>query len=313
MTLERTLKIGTRGSELAMWQAHHVEALLNRHQIPTEIVIIETTGDKVLNKAISKIGSKGVFTEELEAQLRTGEIDIAVHSAKDLQSQLADDLHIIAYTVREKVNDVLVSYNKNFNLDRSQKLILGTSSTRRMAMVRKYLPQVRTSDIRGNLQTRLRKLEEGNYDALLLAYAGVHRMGYDALVVRELPTEEFTPAVGQGTVAIEASKHLDGGLVAAIRAAVNDPHTEQCLLAERAYLRRIDGGCSIPVFGLASWNEQESIVLHAGIISLNGKKIIRVEQTALPGDAERLGIAVAEEVLGQGGGQILQDIRSQKA
>ncbi len=307
------IKIGTRGSKLALWQAYYVEDRLKADGIETEIVIIETKGDKILDRALSKIGSKGVFTEELEDQLRSGDIDIAVHSAKDLQSELADDLELIAYTEREKIADVLVSLNKNLSFDSGESFIVGTSSTRRVAMLRHYYPHIKIVDMRGNLQTRLRKLEEGQCDALLLAYAGVHRMGYHEMITQELLTTEFTPPVGQGCVAIEAAKSLSDKKRTAIRNLVNDDVTEKCLIAERAYLRKLQGGCSIPSFGWCiaeEINGELALNMTAGIISLDGKTIVKKNDSKPALEAEQLGEDLAEQVLSNGGNEILEGIRN---
>lgn len=307
------IKIGTRGSKLALWQAYYVEEKLKTQNIDTEIVIIETKGDKILDRALSKIGSKGVFTEELEDQLRSGEIDIAVHSAKDLQSELADDLEIIAFTEREKIADVMVSFNKNLSLNSGENFIVGTSSTRRVAMLRHYYPHIKIVDMRGNLQTRLRKLEEGQCDALLLAYAGVHRMGYHDLIAQELSTTEFTPPVGQGCVAIEAAKSLSEEKRTAIRELINDNVTEKCLIAERAYLRKLQGGCSIPSFGWCVAEEKDgelSLNMTSGIISLDGQTVVRKNESKPASQAEKLGETLAHEVLTNGGAEILAEIRT---
>lgn len=307
------IKIGTRGSKLALWQAYYVEEKLKTQNIDTEIVIIETKGDKILDRALSKIGSKGVFTEELEDQLRSGEIDIAVHSAKDLQSELADDLEIIAFTEREKIADVMVSFNKNLSLNSGENFIVGTSSTRRVAMLRHYYPHIKIVDMRGNLQTRLRKLEEGQCDALLLAYAGVHRMGYHDLIAQELSTTEFTPPVGQGCVAIEAAKSLSEEKRTAIRELINDNVTEKCLIAERAYLRKLQGGCSIPSFGWCVAEEKDgelSLNMTSGIISLDGQTMVRKNESKPASQAEKLGETLAQEVLTNGGAEILAEIRA---
>jgi len=307
------IKIGTRGSKLALWQAYYVEDKLKAKDVETEIVIIETKGDKILDRSLSKIGSKGVFTEELEDQLRSGEIDIAVHSAKDLQSELASDLEIIAFTEREQVNDVLVSFNKDLSLKSGESFVVGTSSTRRVAMLKYYHPHIQVVDMRGNLQTRLRKLEEKQCDALLLAYAGVHRMHYDDLIAEYLPLNEFVPPVGQGCVAIEASKELAEEKRLMIGMLINDAQTQKCLVAERAYLKRLQGGCSIPSFGKASLepNEQGGVHLKmtAGLISLDGTRLIKIEEEASVDDPEGLGIKVAERVLADGGQEILREIR----
>ncbi|MFN4146223.1 MAG: hydroxymethylbilane synthase [Runella sp.] len=308
-----SIRIGTRGSQLALWQAYHIEKLLRAGGLSTEIVIIETTGDQILDRSLSKIGSKGVFTKELEEQLLDRRIDIAVHSAKDLPSVLDPTLPILAFTEREQVNDVLVSFDKNLTLDPRPKtqdfnLTVGTSSTRRVAMLKHFYPQVQTTDMRGNLQTRLRKLKEGNCDALLLAYAGVHRMGYDDLIVAHLPTEKFTPAVGQGSVAVQCSTSLEENKKTVIKRLVNDHHTEICLLAERAFLKYLQGGCSVPVFGLATL-EGNQIVLTGGVVSLDGRQFLRETLTAPINEAEKIGIALAEKLLQLGAQQILDEIK----
>lgn len=311
--MEQVIRIGTRASRLALWQAEYVAQRLQNEGFGVEIVPIETAGDKILHKTISKIGGKGIFTEELEQQLHSGGIDIAVHSAKDLPSSLPDELEIIAYTEREKVHDVLVSYNKYFTLDESQKIVLGTSSTRRIAMIKHYMPKMKTVDVRGNLQTRMRKMEEGLCDALVLAYAGVNRMEYEEFIVMHLPTDTFTPAVGQGSIAVEASMRMNEDMLHKIRNAVNHEPTELRLRAERAFLRTLQGGCSIPTFALAEFTPNNELTIKGGIISLNGREIVRAEQTGSTDDPEAVGYALAYKVLEQGGEKILHDIKKQHA
>jgi hydroxymethylbilane synthase len=307
--MSSVIKIGTRGSKLALWQAYHVEELLRKAGLESEIIIIDTKGDQVLDVSISKIGSKGVFTQELEDQLLDGRIDIAVHSAKDMQSNLADEFEIIAFTEREKENDILLSGKKGICLsDSSQSLVLGTSSTRRIATLKHFYPHVKTVDVRGNLQTRIRKMEEGLCDALLLAFAGVHRMGYDAMIAEFLDLGEFTPAVGQGSVAIEAAKNLDSNIRQQIIQACNHPQTEARLRAERAYLRVLEGGCSIPVFALARL-ENEQMTLSGGIVSLDGKQRIVFDLQGAVSDPESLGQELASKVLAAGGKEILEQIK----
>jgi hydroxymethylbilane synthase len=229
--MSTTIKIGTRRSKLAMWQAYYVEELLQKAGMQTKIVEIDTRGDQVLDVSIAKIGSKGVFTEELEDQLRSGDIDIAVHSAKDMQSELPEGFEIIAFTVREKVNDVVVSRNKQLRLgDTSRPLTIGSSSVRRRAMLKAHYPHLKVIEMRGNLQTRIAKMDEGQCDAILLAYAGVNRMEYNDLIVETLPLEQFIPPVGQGSVAIESSVTLDAEKRQIIRDAVNHTETEFRLL-----------------------------------------------------------------------------------
>jgi len=302
------IRIGTRSSRLALWQAEYIQQLLQAADVTSELVLIETKGDQILDRSLAKIGSKGLFTQELEDQLRSGAIDIAVHSAKDLQSSLPADLSIIAFTERERVNDVLVSRNGSLSLTSGQAFTIGTSSTRRVAMLRHYCPHINVVDMRGNLQTRLRKLDDGHCDALLLAYAGVHRMHYDDLIAEHLPISDFTPAVGQGSVAIEAADTLPLDKLAQVRSLTNHEPTEACLKAERAFLRRLEGGCSIPVFALATWAGEE-ISLTGGLISLDGADILRETFVGPPAQAEHLGHDLAEALLARGGDEILQSIR----
>ena len=301
--------IGSRKSKLALWQTEYVAAILEKNGIHTVIKSMETIGDKVLDTSIAKIGSKGVFTEELEEQLRSGETDIAVHSAKDMQSTLADDFELIAFTERERVNDVLISQRKNLSLDdTSAKLRIGTSSVRRVALLRRYYPHLTAVEMRGNLQTRIRKMEEGKCDALLLAYAGVFRMGYQDMIVKIFSESEFIPPVGQGCIAIEASKHLDPAKKAKIRECLNNPDSEVCLRAERSYLKRLEGGCSIPAFALATRNGQQ-LTLNCGLASLDGATILRQNVVGSVDQAEQLGLKMAENILAAGGRQILADIK----
>jgi len=302
------IKIGTRSSKLALWQAYHIQDLLIQHGLAAQIITIETKGDMILDVTLAKIGSKGVFTEELEQALRDGTIDIAVHSAKDLPSSLPHDLEIISFTNREKSNDVLVSLKPDLHLDEIATFVIGTSSTRRNALLKHYYPQVKTTDMRGNLQTRMRKLEQGDCDALLLAYAGVHRMELDQYIVQYLDLYQFTPPVGQGTVAIEASVNLNSDLREIIIKATNHSLTFTALQAERAYLNRLEGGCSIPSFAMASISENK-LTIEGGIVSLDGSKIVRKTISGALAEAANLGKLLAEEVLSAGGDEILKEIK----
>ncbi|MDR6196375.1 hydroxymethylbilane synthase [Siphonobacter sp. SORGH_AS_0500] len=303
------VRIGSRGSKLALWQAEYVAEQLRLGGMEPEIVVIDTKGDKILDRSLSKIGSKGVFTEELEEQLRTGAIDIAQHSAKDLQSSLADDLEIIAFTPREAVNDVLISFNPELSLESGETFVVGTSSTRRIATLKRYYPHIKVVDMRGNLQTRLDKLKSGVCDALILAYAGVHRMGYEEYIAEHLSTETFTPAVGQGSVAIECATSLDADKKARIRELLNDPVTESCIRAERIFLATLQGGCSIPVFGLAS-HVNGRISLTAGIVSLDGQKELRRTEIADTAQANSMAQKLADKIASQGGNNMVREIRA---
>ena len=307
--MNKIIRIGTRGSKLALWQAEHIASLIKPSGYQTEIIPIDTKGDQILDVTISKIGSKGVFTEEIEAKLLDHSIDIAVHSAKDLSSDIPEELELIAFTERELVNDVVVSPNKKLDI-KKDRLKIGTSSTRRVAFLKHFYPNAEAVSIRGNLQTRLSKLQAGECDALLLAYAGVHRMGYHDLIVEKIETSYFVPAVGQGSIAVECHKKLSFDKKQVIQHWVNHAETEACLRAERAYLKTLQGGCSIPVFGYAHM-EGELISLKAGIISLDGQQVIKVKRMGSPEDVKELGEAVANEVLNLGGDRILREIKLQ--
>jgi len=304
------IRIGSRKSKLAMWQTYYVQDKLTKAGVDTELFTMETKGDKVLDTSIAKIGSKGVFTEELEEQLANGDIDIAVHSAKDMPSVLPDDFELIAFTDREKSEDVLVSHNPELNLeDQSKKIIVGTSSVRRRALLKLYYPHAETVDIRGNLQTRIKKMKEGLCDGILLAYAGVHRMNLESLIVQHFPVDKFVPPVGQGCVAIEAAGTLPPEKKKMIRSCVNNPDSEACLLAERAFLRCLEGGCSIPAFALATLNG-DTLSLSGGLVSLDGAKNITSSRTGPRSEAQTIGKELGTFILGSGGRELLAEIRS---
>jgi hydroxymethylbilane synthase len=308
--MSRVIRIGTRGSKLALWQAYYVADLLKARGQETEIVVVETKGDKILDVSIAKIGSKGVFTEELEERLASGEIDIAVHSAKDMQSRLPDGFELIAFTKREKVNDIILSHKTNIDhTDTTRPLVLGTSSTRRIATLKHFYPHIQTVEVRGNLQTRISKMESGICDALLLAFAGAHRMGYGDLIRKELSLEEFIPAVGQGSIAIESASGLESEIKDLIVEACHHVESGYRLIAERSYLRVLEGGCSIPVFALADI-KNEQLHLKGGIVSLDGAEMIVHEVDGRLKDAEKLGKKLAALVLNSGGERILKNIKS---
>lgn len=292
-----------------MWQTETVAGHLNGAGIQTEISSMETIGDKVLDTSIAKIGSKGVFTVELEEQLASGMTDIAVHSAKDMQSQLPEQFRLIAFTEREKVNDVLVSLDDSINItDSTRPLVVGTSSVRRRAFLKHYYPHVAIVEMRGNLQTRIKKMQGGHCDALMLAYAGVKRMGYGDMIVMEFDEQQFVPPVGQGCIAIEAATTLEAGKMEMIRACLNNPVSEVCLLAERAFLKKLEGGCSIPAFGYAVLDGDE-LTLTAGLAGLDGGRILRRTAKGPAREPEVLGKAVGEYILNNGGREMLAEIR----
>jgi hydroxymethylbilane synthase len=304
----KTVRIGTRNSALALWQAHHVGALLATQGLGYEIVAITTKGDQILDRSLSKIGSKGVFTEELEAMLCAGEIDIAQHSAKDLPSHLPAELELIAFTEREAAQDVVLSLDPAKTLASSTPLRIGTSSTRRRAFLRHFYPQHTAVEMRGNLQTRLEKLKNGDCDAMLLAFAGVHRMEMESYITQHLRLDQFVPAVGQGSVAIQCAVSLDAEVKALVRKACNHPATEATLLAERHLLAHLEGGCSVPVYGHAT-QQGDLLTLHAGVLSLDG--IENIVHSATGTDPAFLGKEVAMELIHLGAHQLLRKIRQE--
>lgn len=301
----KPIRIATRKSKLALWQANWVKQRLQESGLSAELIGIETIGDKQLDTAISKIGSKGVFTQDLEDQLAQGAVDIAVHSAKDLASSLPGGFEIIAYGPREHVVDVLVS-SKEISLD--QPLIVGTSSTRRVAQLAKYFSHFKTIAVRGNLQTRITKLNQGACDALLLAKAGVERMELSYMIKHEFPLDQLTPAVGQGCIAIETHSSLSAKIRGLVREALNDPKTERVLMAERSFLKTLEGGCSIPVFAYGELKEN-NVHLIGGILSLDGHQFISKKGTGE--NEEELGRQIANDVLTSGGDLILAEIKKQ--
>ncbi|MFM2401393.1 MAG: Hydroxymethylbilane synthase, partial [Bacteroidota bacterium] len=291
-------------------------AMLEKEGLTYEIVAISTKGDQILDRSLSKIGSKGVFTEELETMLRAGEIDIAQHSAKDLPSHLPEELELIAFTERESAEDVVLSLDPSKTLASSESLRIGTSSTRRRAFLSHFYPQHTAVEMRGNLQTRLEKLKNtrleklknGDCDAMLLAYAGVHRMEMESYITQHLDINQFVPAVGQGSVAIQCAVSLNEDVKSLVRKACNHPETEAKLLTERHLLAHLEGGCSVPVYGHAVL-KGDKIALHAGVLSLDG--VENIYHSAQGSDPALLGKEVAMELIHLGAHQLLRKIRQQ--
>ena len=306
----KTINIGSRKSKLALWQAETIAAMLNKQGFETKIITMETLGDKILHTPIAKIGSKGVFTEEIEALLKNGDIDIAVHSAKDMPSRLPDGFRLIAFTKREKAHDVLLSTDDAIRLENTKRPVcIGTSSVRRVALLNHYYPHVKTVNMRGNLQTRIKKMKAGDCDALMLAYAGVKRMGYDHLIVEEFSKEKFVPPVGQGSMAVEVFDANTQQLHKTIRDCVNHGPTEAVLTAERTYLEKLEGGCSIPAFAFAECDD-DTLELTAGLISLDGKTLLKEIFLGGKKNAAKIGETAADRILQTGGKEILEKIKA---
>jgi len=302
----KPLILGCRKSKLALAQAKLVEDSLRQFypRLEFELKTLITTGDKILNKALNKIGDKGLFTKEIEEALLGGEIDLAVHSMKDLPVELPKGLEIGAVPEREDPCDVLVSFG-GFSLESLPKgARIGTSSLRRSAQLLNIRTDLDMLPLRGNLDTRIKKLERGAYDAIVLAYAGIKRLGLD-LKLTPLPIEKILPQVGQGALGIEirSGDLTTGDLVKVI----DDYDSHLCVEAERAVLLGLGGGCSTPI-GVYAQVDNQQIFLKAGVFSLDGKVAIRNEAQGRKEDAQVLAQGLAETMLKQGAKEILEDL-----
>jgi hydroxymethylbilane synthase len=292
------IKIGTRGSKLALWQANHVKALLEEAGFTAELVLYTTTGDLQQSKPLHEIGGKGLFTQALDDAMLTGEIDVAVHSAKDLPTELPDGIVLAALLRREDPRDVLLSPGEEFDLDNVRNgITIGTSSLRRQALLQHYLPHVRLVPMRGNVDTRVAKMLAGECDAIVLAYAGVKRMGLTHFVTRKLNVSTFTPAVGQGAIGITMLEAHPAR--AAVCAVVNDEDTASAVLAERAFLRTLEGGCHSAIFALGTV-VAGTLSLIGGVAAMDGSQVLRANLDAAQADAEAAGRQLAEMLLQKG-------------
>ncbi len=303
---KNTLRIGTRKSKLALWQANYVKERLESKGYSVELVLITTTGDKILDAPLAKIGGKGLFVKEIEEALLRGDIDLAVHSLKDVPMVLPEGLILGAITEREEPFDVLISRDGRGLHELPEGAKVGTSSLRRQVQIKRKRPDLRVETLRGNVDTRLRKLEEGLYDAIVLAYAGVKRMGFEERVSQVL--EDFIPAVGQGSLAIEIRQE-DKRVYEAI--AFLD-HRESRIRAEceRAFLRELQGGCQVPI-GAYAWLEGEKLKLKAFISDLEGKRFLEGVEEGDLHQAEQVGKKLARRLLEEGGKAILEEVYHQ--
>ncbi len=301
------LRIATRKSPLAMWQAEFVrDRLIEAHPgLTVEIVGMTTQGDKILDVPLAKIGGKGLFTKELEQRMLMGEADLAVHSLKDVPMQLPEGFTLGAVMARHAPTDAFVSNRFERFEVLPEGAVVGTSSLRRKAQLKHLRPDLDIRDLRGNVNTRLAKLDAGDYDAIILATSGLQRLGFDGRIRHELPPEVSLPAVAQGALGIEIL--ADDTDTAALVAVLNDADTADCVRAERAMNRRLEGGCQVPIGGYAVL-EGDEIWLRAFVGDLEGKALIRAEGRAPRAEAEALGEQVAEQLLAQGAGAILDDI-----
>lgn len=302
------ITIGTRGSALALWQTNWVKTEIEKRypDVEVEVRIISTKGDRVLDVSLPKLGEqgKGLFTKELEDELFDRRVDIAVHSLKDLPTELPAGLHVGAICEREDVRDALVARGavKTFN-DLSGGALIGTSSLRRQAQLRAARPDLVIEPVRGNVETRLRKLDEGKYDAVVLAAAGLHRLGYANRITEHLSEDLMLPAVGQGALAIESRE--DDSATAEIINALDHQATRLACTAERAFLKGLGGGCLVPIAANAKI-ESNKMTLNGLVASPDGSESIRGEQSGSSHDAELIGRQLAEELLARGAGRILR-------
>ncbi|HUF05218.1 MAG TPA: hydroxymethylbilane synthase [Aridibacter sp.] len=303
-----SLVIGSRGSRLALWQSNRIKELLEYSSpgLDVGIKIIETTGDKMLNVALSNIGDKGLFTRQIENELLAGTIDLAVHSLKDLETRQPDGLKIGAVTERELPNDVLITNLPCTVEELPENAKVATGSLRRRSQLLNLRPDLEILEIRGNVPTRLQKLESTEADALILAYAGVHRLGLDDHITQIIPFEVMLPAVGQGAIAVEI--RADDLETEALAMAINDEATFHCTSAERAFLRELEGGCQVPVAAHAVL-ENDEIRLDGMVGSFDGRENLRKSASGPWSDPDELGIELAREMIDLGAGDILQAVR----
>jgi hydroxymethylbilane synthase len=302
------LVIGSRGSQLALWQTNFVKTNLeNRFPKKSfEIKIIRTTGDDQLESALSKIGDKGVFTRQIEAELLSGGIDLAVHSLKDLQTEQPQGLKIGAVCEREVPNDALVSKQGVSIDDLPRNAKVATGSLRRRSQLLHHRPDLEIAEIRGNVPTRLKKFDESNLDGVILAYAGLKRLGFESRISEVIPFNIMVPAVGQGAIAVEV-REKDKQTIEILE-KLEHRQTRVCVTAERAFLRTLEGGCQVPI-GAYAFLEGGQIVLEGVVGSLDGTMVFREKTTGR--DAESLGTDLAEALIEKGAGRLLEEIRVQ--
>lgn len=306
----RHLRIGTRGSMLAKWQAEFVRKLiLEKTGSDAEIVIIRTTGDKLPQASFAQIGGKGVFTKELEEALLDESVDLAVHSVKDIPTEVPSRLCFPAVCRRADIRDCLVAANGATLASLRRGARVGTSSLRRQSQLRHVRPDLDVRDLRGNVDTRLRKVESGEYEAVMLAKAGLDRLGLSGRITEVMDPESFLPAVGQGAIAIQA-RLKDEELGDAL-GALDDPPTRQAIMAERALLAALEGGCQVP---LGAWArvERGELVMDAVVCSADGRQQVRQRGTAMPEQARGLGQQVAQMLIDAGAGSILEEVSRQR-
>ena len=305
--MKAELKIGTRQSLLALWQSNFIAGELRKEYPKCEVTLkkIVTKGDRILDVPLAQIGGKGLFTKEIEEELLDGTVDLAVHSLKDMPTVLPEGLCLTVITSRANVGDAFVSNKYNSFAELPQGAVLGTSSLRRRAQLLAARPDLKIVDLRGNVDTRLRKLDEGNMDAIILAAAGLQRLGHGDRIKEIIPTSVCLPAVGQGALAIEC--RTDNTEVREMLAFLNDTATKQATDAERAFLGLVEGGCQVPI-GVHAEVQNNEIKIEAIIASLDGSTVLR---NTISGDAEKaveLGQKLGNQMLAEGGQDLLAAI-----
>lgn len=306
----KRLRLGSRGSQLALFQARLVAERIQAAGGPSsEIVIIKTSGDRLQEAPLSDIGGKRLFVKEIEDALIAGDIDLAVHSSKDMPAMLPEGLDVAAVLEREDPRDALVLPVSPEPRVQSPESVprIGTGSVRRIAQLRKRFPTAEFLNVRGNLDTRLRKLDAGDYDLLVLAAAGLRRLGFGARISVSVPIDECVPAPGQGIIAIEI--RTDDALTRAAVARVNNPDASHALTAERALVTALGGGCQMPIGGIAVPVGPQELELHAIVASLDGARIIRYKGVGTRAEAASLGRLAGEQLLKQGAADILREAK----
>lgn len=307
-----TLTLGTRGSQLALWQTEWVKGELTKAfpSLDIRVEVIKTTGDKILDSPLAKIGDKGLFTREIEQALLDGRIDLAVHSLKDLPTELPDGLTIGAITAREDVRDVFISHpaKRHRSVDEIPPGgTLATGSLRRRAQLLHWRPDLVTAELRGNLNTRFAKLDASHWDGMILAKAGVTRLGWADRIAETLATDRMLPAVGQGALGIEIRS--GDGRTGRYVSALADGAATISTLGERALLRTLEGGCQVPI-GAHGRVEKDVFILDAVIASLDGKQLYRGRVSGATAASESLGVELARTLLKSGGKAVLEQIRN---
>jgi len=302
-----TVRIATRKSPLALWQAEHVAAELQRHHpgVSVELVRMTTRGDRILDSPLAKIGGKGLFVKELEQGMLDGDADIAVHSMKDVPVDFPEGLHLAVILARAEPGDAFVSNSYATLAELPHGARVGTSSLRRQSQLLAWRGDLVVRMLRGNVNTRLAKLDAGDYDAVILAGAGLQRLGFDTRIRHLLNSDLCLPAIGQGAVGIECRR--DDPRINALIAPLADPDTTVCIRAERALNRRLMGGCQVPIAGYAVL-DGDGIHLRGLVARPDGSEVLRGERRGPPEQAEQLGEELAEELLGRGADRILRDL-----